>query len=32
MIFDTQCRMQNNPDKEERQALATTPPFQGFNS
>ena len=32
MIFDTQCRMQNNPDKEERQALALTPPFQGFNS
>jgi para-nitrobenzyl esterase len=32
MIFDTQCRMQNNPDKEERQALAMTPPFLGFNS
>jgi para-nitrobenzyl esterase len=32
MIFDTLCKMQNNPDKEERQALATTPPFLGFNS
>jgi para-nitrobenzyl esterase len=32
MIFDTPCRMQNNPDKEERQALAVAPPFQGFDS
>jgi para-nitrobenzyl esterase len=30
MIFDTQCKLQNNPDKEERQALETTPPFLGF--
>ena len=32
MIFDTQCKLQNNPDKEERQALEMTPPFLGFKS
>ena len=30
MIFDTRCKLENNPDKEERQALETTPPFLGF--
>jgi hypothetical protein len=32
MIFDTECRLQNNPDREERQALEMTPPFLGFKS
>lgn len=32
MIFDTQCQIQNNPDKEERRALEMTPPFLGFKS
>ncbi len=27
MIFNTQCKLQNNPDQEERQALEMTPPF-----
>jgi para-nitrobenzyl esterase len=27
MIFDTQCQLQNNPDKEERQVLAKSVPF-----
>jgi para-nitrobenzyl esterase len=27
MIFDTQCQLQNNPDKEERQVLAKSIPF-----
>jgi para-nitrobenzyl esterase len=30
MIFDTQCKMQNNPDREERQALEMTSPILGF--
>jgi para-nitrobenzyl esterase len=32
MIFDTQCKLQNNPDKEERQALEMTPPFLELKS
>jgi len=32
MIFDTQCKLQNNPDREERQALETTSPFLGFKN
>lgn len=32
MIFDTQCKLQNNPDKEERRALEMTSPFLGFKS
>jgi len=32
MIFDSQCKLQNNPDKEERQALEMTSPFLGFKS
>jgi len=32
MIFDTQCKLRNNPDKEERQALEMTSPFLGFKS
>jgi para-nitrobenzyl esterase len=32
MIFDTQCKLQDNPDKQERQVLETTPPFLGFKS
>jgi para-nitrobenzyl esterase len=32
MIFTTQCKLQNNPDKEERKALEMTPPFLGFKS
>ncbi len=27
MILDTQCKSQNNPDKEERQVLAKSSPF-----
>jgi para-nitrobenzyl esterase len=32
MIFDTQCELRDNPDKQERQVLETTPPFLGFKS
>ena len=32
MIFDRQCKLQNNPDKEERQALEMTPPFGELKS
>ena len=32
MIFDTQCKLQDNPDKQEMQVLETTPPFLGFKS
>jgi para-nitrobenzyl esterase len=32
MIFDTQCKLRNNPDQEERQALEMTPPFLELKS
>jgi hypothetical protein len=32
MIFDTECKLQNNPEQEERQALEMTAPFLGFKS
>jgi para-nitrobenzyl esterase len=32
MIFDTECKLQNNPDREERQALKITPPFLELTS
>jgi para-nitrobenzyl esterase len=32
MIFDTQSKLQNSPDREERQALKVTPPFLELTS
>jgi len=32
MIFDTPCKLQNNPDKEEREVLEVTPPFLELRS
>ena len=32
MIFDTQCQLQNNPDREERQVLAKSIPFLELSS
>jgi para-nitrobenzyl esterase len=32
MIFDTQCQLQNNPDRKERQVLASSIPFRELGS